>query len=78
MVEFKTSGTLGSGLFCLDVLSEGVLVGTIRKRLSTGIFRYYRGVDEGLVARFEDADLERLKQRVRDDCLGRTKDADVR
>jgi hypothetical protein len=64
MVEFKSSDRLGPGLFCIDVLNDGVRVGHIRRQLATGAFRYYRGANYELAMTFEDADLERLKRRV--------------
>jgi hypothetical protein len=64
MVEFKSSDTLGPGLFCVDVLNDGVRVGHIRRQLATGAFRYYRGASYELTMAFEDTDLERLKRLV--------------
>jgi hypothetical protein len=64
MLEFKASDSLGSGMFCLDVLNNGVVVGQIRRRLATGLFRYYRAAPSELTMTYEDADLERLKRRV--------------
>lgn len=66
MLEFEASDSLGGGMFCLDVLNDGIVIGQIRRRLATGLFRYYRAAHSELMITYEDADLERLKRRVRE------------
>ena len=67
MVEFKSKDDTMGVAFRIEVLSDGMLAGHIRRRLATAVFRYYRGVQDDQKPTIEDHDLEALKRRVRKD-----------
>ena len=67
MVEFKSGDDAMGIAFRIDVLSDGVLAGHIRRRLATAVFRYYRTVQNDQMPTIEDSDLQALKRRVRQD-----------
>ena len=67
MVEFRSKYHTMGMAFRIDVLSDGVFAGHIRRRLATAVFRYYRGGQNEQTPVLEDHDLEALKRRVRKD-----------
>ena len=54
MVEFESGDDAMGIAFRIDVLSDGVLAGHIRRRLATAVFRYYRTVLNDQMPTIED------------------------
>lgn len=62
-VEFEEKQTLGGG-WSIEVRSNHVLLGHIRRRPDTGAFRYYRGAHNDLTATYESDSVEEVKRQV--------------